>query len=100
MAARGYQRCGQAVVGTEQRKIRAIERRADGPRADDGRELFKHDDERASSELGGGKGGYGYTTRIPLKGLSPGLYVLKVEARSRLGKGATASREVQFRVVQ
>lgn len=69
-------------------------------RSDDGRELFKHEDERASSELGGGKGGYGYTTRVPLKGLSPGLYVLKVEARSRLGKGATASREVQFRVLQ
>jgi VWFA-related protein len=68
-------------------------------RVDDGREVYKHEDQRSSSELGGGKGGYGYTARIPLKGLSPGLYVLKVEARSRLGKGtATASREVQFRV--
>ncbi len=69
-------------------------------RSDDGREVYKHADERESSELGGGKGGYGYTARVPLKGLSPGLYVLKVEARSRLGKGAAASREVQIRVTQ
>jgi hypothetical protein len=36
---------------------------------------------------------------VPLGGLTPGLYVLKVEARSRLGQGATANREVQFRIV-
>ena len=60
--------------------------------------VFKSDEERASSELGGQHGGYGTTTRIPLKDLAPGTYVLKVEARSRLGKGASASREVQFTV--
>jgi VWFA-related protein len=65
---------------------------------DDGREVYKHADERSSSELGGGKGGYGYTTQIPLKGLAPGLYVVKVEARSRLAKGPSASRAVQIRV--
>jgi hypothetical protein len=68
--------------------------------ADDGREVFKHEDQRSSTELGGARGGYGYTARVPLKGLSPGLYVLRVEARSRLGKGTSASREVQVRVVQ
>lgn len=67
-------------------------------RSDDGREVYKHADEHASSEIGGRGGGYGHTARVPLKGLSPGLYVLKVEARSRLAKGATVSREVQFRV--
>jgi hypothetical protein len=30
--------------------------------------------------------------------LPPGVYVLKVEARSRLGQGPTASRELQFSV--
>jgi VWFA-related protein len=66
--------------------------------ADDGRVVFKNDEERASSELGGRSGGYGTTARIPLKDFAPGPYVLKVEARSRLGKEATASREVQFSV--
>ncbi len=65
---------------------------------DDGREVFKHADERSSAELGGGRGGYGYTAQIPLKGVAPGLYVVKVEARSRLGKGPSAAREIQIRV--
>ena len=34
------------------------------------------------------------------KDLAPGLYVLKVEARSRLGQGPTADRQVQFRIVE
>jgi VWFA-related protein len=67
-------------------------------RSDDGRELFKQEDERSSTELGGGRGGYGYTARVPLKGLSPGLYVLRVEARSRLGRDVSVSRDVQIRV--
>jgi VWFA-related protein len=67
-------------------------------RSDDGREVFRIADERSSSELQGARGGYGYTARVPLKGLAPGLYVLKVEARSTLGRGPTASRELQIRV--
>jgi hypothetical protein len=68
--------------------------------SDDGREVYKHADERASSELGGTSGGYGHTARIPLKGMAPGLYVLRVEAKSRLGKGPGVSRDVQIRIVQ
>ncbi len=68
-------------------------------RSDDGRVIYTHEDQRSSSELGGSTGGYGHQARIPLKDVAPGLYVLKVEARTRLGKGATASREVQFRIV-
>jgi len=67
-------------------------------RGDDGREVFRHQDERATSELQGGSGGFGYTARVPLRDVRPGLYLLRVEARSRLGKGATAGREVQIRV--
>ena len=52
---------------------------------DEGKVLFKTDEERDSTELGGKRGGYGYATRVPLKDLAPGIYVLKVEARSRLG---------------
>jgi VWFA-related protein len=68
--------------------------------ADEGKELFKSEDVRDSSELQGKTGGYGYSTRVPLQGMTPGLYVLKVEARSRLGQGPTASRQVQFRIVE
>ena len=39
----------------------------------------------------GATGGYGYTARIPLTELAPGLYVLNVEARSRLGDHVSAS---------
>jgi hypothetical protein len=66
--------------------------------SDDGRVLFTHADERSSSELGGASGGFGYTARVPLKGLAPGLYLLKVEARSRLGRATAAAREVLFRI--
>jgi VWFA-related protein len=68
--------------------------------ADEGKVMFKTDETRDSADLQGKSGGYGYTTRVPLKGLSPGLYVLKVEARSRLGAGPTADRQVQFRIAE
>jgi VWFA-related protein len=66
--------------------------------ADDGRVVFKADDERSSTDIQGKRGGYGYSAKIPLKGIAPGTYVLKVEARSRLGEGASARREVQFTI--
>jgi len=66
---------------------------------DEGKVVFKTEDQRDSSELGGGKGGYGYSTRVPLSEIPPGLYVLSVDAKSRLGNEATATRQVQFRVV-
>ncbi len=65
---------------------------------DDGRVVFKNAEQRASSELGGSRGGFGYATRVPLKDLAPGSYVLKVEATSRLGNPQTATRQIQFRV--
>ncbi len=67
--------------------------------ADEGRVLFKAEDERDSVELGGANGGYGYTARIPLSGLAPGPYVLTVEARSRLGDEPTARRQTEFTVL-
>jgi hypothetical protein len=68
--------------------------------ADEGKQLFKSEDVRDSSELQGKSGGYGYSARVPLEGMPPGLYVLKVEARSRLGQGPTTNRQVQFRIVE
>lgn len=61
--------------------------------------VFSNTESRSSEELGGSRGGYGHVARIPLSGLAPGLYVLRVEAKSTL-KGANAvAREVQVRIV-
>jgi VWFA-related protein len=59
--------------------------------------VWKHSDQRASSELQGASGGYGHTVRVPMSGIDPGRYLLTVEARSRLGH--MASRQVPFEVV-
>ena len=66
--------------------------------AEDGRVMFTASDERSSDELQGKKGGYGYTREIPLGQFAPGRYVLRVEARTTLANGETASREVELRV--
>ncbi|MFN8060661.1 MAG: VWA domain-containing protein [Vicinamibacterales bacterium] len=67
-------------------------------KSDDGRSMFSTTEERAKSEIQGGKGGYGVTARIPLTEFTPGLYVLSVEAKSRASGVAPVSRDVQFRV--
>ncbi len=66
--------------------------------ADEGKVMFTANEARDSSDLGGQRGGYGYTTKIPLKDLAPGSYVLKVEAKSRLGQTPPVARELQFAV--
>ena len=58
--------------------------------------VFKNEEERHSSELQGASGGFGYQARIPLTDLPPGLYVLTLEARSRLGDHPAATRQVPF----
>jgi hypothetical protein len=65
--------------------------------ANGGTVVWKHSDERSSTELQGAAGGYGHTVRVPMSGFQPNAYVLTVEARSRLGH--TATREVPFEVV-
>ena len=65
---------------------------------DEGKVLFKNEETRDSSDLGGQRGGYGYTTTIPLKDIPIGKYVLKVEAKSRLGQTPPASREARIEV--
>jgi VWFA-related protein len=67
----------------------------------DGRvSVFTNTERRSSSEIGGAKGGYGYTARIPLTDLAAGLYVLRIEAKSSLGNTAAVAREVQLRIVR
>jgi hypothetical protein len=67
--------------------------------AEDTKVVYKNEEERSSTDIQGKRGGYGYLARIPMHDLAPGNYVLKVEAKSRLGKDAPVSREVQFSVV-
>jgi VWFA-related protein len=66
--------------------------------ADAGRVVFKNEEERSTEDLGGKPGGFGVGTTLSLSDFDPGLYVLKVEARSRLGADVAASREVQIRI--
>jgi hypothetical protein len=67
-------------------------------KADDGRAVFTNSDERSSEELHGTPGAFGYGVRIPIKGWTPGLYVLEIEAKSRLSDVDPAIRRVQFEV--
>ena len=66
--------------------------------ADDGKVVHTTSDIRKSEELQGATGGYGYTTRIPLAGMAPGRYVLRLTATSTLGNSQPVMREVEFRV--
>jgi VWFA-related protein len=65
---------------------------------DEGKQLFKTNEERDSADLGGKSGGYGYMTKIPLKDIAPGNYVLTVSARTRLGNATPAERQVRLTV--
>jgi VWFA-related protein len=51
----------------------------------------------AASVLSGERNGRGFTASIPLAGLAPGAYVLRVDARGG-SNGATAHREIPIRV--
>ncbi len=66
--------------------------------SDDGRVLFKAEEERNSTEIQGARGGYGYVARIPLNDVPPGDYVLQVQARSRLGNDVGVGRQVRISV--
>ena len=55
-------------------------------------------EQRSSSELEGKSGGYGFTARLPLNDIKPGLYVVHVEAQSRAGSQPMVSRDIQIRV--
>ena len=66
--------------------------------ADDGKVVHTTSDTRKSEELQGATGGYGYTTQVPLTGMAPGRYVLRVTAKSLLGNSEPVTRELEFRV--
>jgi VWFA-related protein len=68
-------------------------------KAEGGQTVFQTREERDSSELAGPSGGYGFTARVPLKDVAPGLYVLRIDAQALAGDRPSTSREVMFRVV-
>jgi hypothetical protein len=68
-------------------------------RAEDGRVMFENREERSSTDLRGGSGGYGYSLQIPLRDIAAGTYVIRVEGRSRAdGAGPVLGRDVLVRV--
>jgi VWFA-related protein len=67
-------------------------------RTDTGTVVRTSSDQRSSTELQSSSGGYGFTAVLPLKGLSPGIYVLHAEARSNIGARLTTSRDVQISI--
>jgi hypothetical protein len=68
-------------------------------REEAGRIVTQNTDQRSSTELQGKQGGYGYTARLPLRALAPGIYVIRVEAKSRIGDRENAvGRDVQIRI--
>jgi hypothetical protein len=61
--------------------------------------VFTTTESRSNQDFGeAGIGTYGYMTRLPLRGFDPGLYVLRIEARSRADRVEPVSRDVQFRI--
>lgn len=68
-------------------------------RSDEGQIVYETKEERNSTELSGARGGYGFTTRIPLNEIPPGDYVLDVQATSRLGNDVGVGRQVRITIV-
>lgn len=60
--------------------------------------VFSSSDQRGSDEIQARSGGFGHSVKVPLQGLAPGRYVLRVEARMLVADGATAARELEFRI--
>jgi VWFA-related protein len=67
-------------------------------KADDGRVVFTNSAERSTDELQGTPGAFDYSTRIPMTGWTPGLYMLSIDAKSRVRDAQPASRVIPFRV--
>jgi hypothetical protein len=67
-------------------------------RAEGGTAVRKASEDRSSAELQGSRGGFGFNTQLPLNDVTPGLYVIHVEARANTGDRPAVSRDIQIRV--
>jgi hypothetical protein len=66
--------------------------------AEDGSVRFSNAMEASEAELRDAPDGYGYLVEIPLAGMAPGAYVLRVAATSRLDGSVTVVRELPFQI--
>jgi hypothetical protein len=67
-------------------------------RAEGGTAVRTVSEDRSSTELQGKRGGYGFNAQLPLNEVTPGVYVIHVEARANVGDRPTVSRDIQIRV--
>jgi VWFA-related protein len=67
-------------------------------RAEGGQVVQAMTDERSSTDLQGGSGGFGFSGRMPLDEVEPGLYVLHVEGQALIADRPVVSRDIQIRV--
>ena len=66
--------------------------------SEDGKVLFRRSDERKTGEMQADEIGFDHSARFPLTDFAPGRYVLRIEAKALTAQGATAARELEFRV--
>ena len=66
--------------------------------SESGQVLFRRSDERKTAEMKAEDIGFGHSARFPLAEFAPGRYVLRIEAKALTAEGATAARELGFRV--
>jgi hypothetical protein len=68
--------------------------------SDSGAVVYSQSEERRTEEIKGKSGGFGHSTKIPLAPMTPGRYVLKVEAKALLTNGTSVARELEFMVTE
>jgi hypothetical protein len=64
-----------------------------------GRVVFRSQEQMPAEKVWGGESGFGYTVRVPLAGIAPGQYTLRVEAREARSPDV-AARQVPFTVAR
>jgi VWFA-related protein len=64
----------------------------------DGTVRFSSQDQVVPQKLAAGGAGLGYSLKVPLTGMPPGAYTLRVEARSRPSADQPVRREVPFTI--
>lgn len=65
---------------------------------DDGTVAYSHSDTRSSDELKARGDGFGHVRTIPLRGIEPGRYVLRVEGRALVSGASPVARELEIEV--